>query len=147
MEIGGGDNTEAGRQSCWICKGSPDQDWNSFSFFFFFPTSYAFLQGCGARRHLRIWWDVSHSQLTVSECQFYLQVFSSFHLLYGMQQNNGLLNKSYKRIIDRITRLGDHQWGGNCKKFVRWSCVPDRLGCVGLVARQEPPGERPRPGL
>lgn len=144
MEISGGDNTEAGRQSCWTCKGRL-KFIQVFFFFFFFslPTqcSKGVVQGDTSEL------GVSHSQLTVSECQFYLQAFSSFHLLYGIQQNNGLLNKSYKRIIDRITRLGDHQWGGNCKKFVRWSCVPDRLGCVGLVARQEPPGERPRPGL
>lgn len=30
---------------------------------------------------------------------------------------------------------------------IRWSCVRDRVGCAGLLAGQEPPGERPRPGL
>lgn len=30
---------------------------------------------------------------------------------------------------------------------VRGSCVPDRVGRAGLVAGQDPPGERPRPGL
>lgn len=37
---------------------------------------------------------------------------------------------------------------GDCRRWVSvMLCVPDRVGCVGLVTGQEPPGERPRPGL